>query len=86
MSAGCKKRWYNYTGGDPTLPVDWLYSPAGPLCLNGFSVCAIYVCYAGAHPSVITFKLQNYIAAVLSTGVAQPTSVTGAKLFAYGKA
>lgn len=85
MSASASRRWFAYQGGNVTLPSSYLYTPVTPTCVNGINLCSIYAIYTNAGaPSVITANLQHYIAAVTSTGVAQP-SAAGQKPYAYGK-
>ena len=83
---GVLRRWYTYNGsGSVDLPSSYIYSPASPSCINGFSLCAISAIYTAVGPSAITANLQAYISNLLSTGVAQPNGLATLP-YVYGKA
>lgn len=78
------RAWYTYSGtGSPTLPENYFYSFGTPFCNSGRRVCAIYGVYGGPWPFYISFNIQNYIAAGMSTGLAQPMFPIGAKKYVY---
>ncbi len=81
---GSNRRWYSFTAGGVCIVTSYIYSPATPTCINGFTLCAIYAIYATSSPSVISSRLCSYIAALLATGVPQPSGV-GQKPYVYGK-
>jgi hypothetical protein len=78
--------WYAYVGsGDPTLAANYAFSGVTPGCINGSTVCAIYAPACGSTPTApLSANMRRYIAAGLSTYVAQP-QVLGDKFFVHMK-
>lgn len=80
--------WYSYKGtGDPTLSTNYaLLKNVKPGCLNGVQICNIYVPGGGASPlAPLPSNIQNYIAAALSSQIAEPQIPAGTKFFVYLK-
>jgi len=80
------RRWYAYNGiGDPLVPIN--YNPASfpPSCINGSTVCAIYV-PGGTSPTNLSTNIRTYIADLQLTLLARPDSNPALKKYVYGKA
>ncbi|MBB6501665.1 hypothetical protein [Pedobacter cryoconitis] len=78
--------WYAYNGvGDPTLSSSYSKITGAPGCLNGPTVCAIYV-QGGTFPvSPLPANILQYIADGQAKSVAQPQLPVGSKFFVYLK-
>jgi len=83
------RRWYSYIvpDSDPRLSSNYQLIKHGfPTCISGTRLCAIYSPEGGPFPfSPISQNLQDYIAAALATGFAQPDFPDGSKFFVYLK-
>ena len=81
--------WYAYIGGltgDPTLARNYSKITGKPGCLNGQTICSIYVPDGGITPvSPLPAAVITYINNGLSTSVAQPQLPAGTKFFVYLK-
>ena len=68
--------WYIYLGQskDPLVPASYRRITVDPPCLDGISVCAIYLLgeTATTPSSPFTFNILQYISNGLSTLTAQP--------------
>ncbi|WP_124586741.1 hypothetical protein [Pedobacter sp. KBW06] len=74
--------WYTYIGtGNPISPSSYSRITVKPLCLNGSTICAIYLLgETGATPGSISANVSGYITRALIQRVNQPL---GAKKFVY---
>ena len=83
------RHWYAYIvpNSDPRLSSNYqLIKNGGPTCISGNQLCAIYSPEGGLFPfSPLSQNLQDYIAAALATGIAQPDFPEGSKFFVYLK-
>ena len=74
------RSWYTYIGngstGSYTLPGSYslFQNPNFPVpsCTSGPALCAIYAPDGGTNPSIISTRIQNYIATGLANQVSQP--------------
>lgn len=79
------RSWYVYNNtGDPQLPYSFILSTQKPNCLNGFVVCAIYATDGNPVLTSLSINIQNYVAAGLVTGIAQPQG-SSIKKYVYMK-
>lgn len=82
-----RRCWYAYDGiGDPFLASSYIIITVKPGCINGCTVCAIYVPACDVNPSSpLSQNMMVYIANLLATCIAQPSLPPGAKKYVYGK-
>jgi hypothetical protein len=74
--------WYTYIGtGNPISPSSYSRITVKPLCLNGSTICAIYLNgQTSSTPSFLSSNVAGYIAKALIQRVNQPL---GAKKYVY---
>jgi len=83
--------WYAYIipGTDPRLSSSYQLlkiNSGTPRCVSGTQLCAINAPEGGPFPfSPLSQNLQDYIAAALANGIAQPEFPEGSRLYVYLK-
>lgn len=81
------KSWYTFIGNsDPFLTSNYLRITVKHSCLCGEKICAIYADGDSLNPNApLSYNIQSYIKAALTTGEIQPSSPACSKKYVYLK-